>query len=398
MSNKKRVVVAFSGGLDTSFCVIWLKSQGYEVATITVDTGGFAPEELARIEKLSADLGTIKHCSIDGRQQVYDSFGAYIIKGNILRGGVYPLCVGSERMVQAAELVKYATALKADAVCHGSTGAGNDQVRFDVQIRCLNPKLEIIAPIRSLAISREDEVKFLKEHGFDFPSERKTYSINQGILGTTIGGGVLHDSWQSAPEEAYILTKGAQSVTRSTENIVIGFEAGLPTVLNGTKLDGCEILAQLNTLGGEFGIGRGVHVGDTTLGIKGRLAFEAPGATILIQAHRELEKLILTKLQLQTKEQLAQSYGALLHEGQWSNPVMRDFEAFIDSTQRLVSGEVRVKLAAAMCVVEGVRSPNSLMHAGAVYGEGSRLWSGVEAAGFCKIFGMQSILAGSREN
>ena len=390
------VVVAFSGGLDTSFCLAYLKDQGYQVHTVTVDGGGFKSEELADIARLANKLGARSHSVVNGTAEIYQNFASYIIKGNILRGQVYPLCVGAERVVQARALVESAKKLGANAVCHGCTGAGNDQVRFDVEIRCQHPTIQIIAPIRELKLSREDELKYLAERGVEFPKDRKTYSINQGILGTTIGGGSAHDSWSSIPEEAYVLTTAPAKAPRDPLELTLRFESGLPVAINNNNLPGLEILLELNKLGAKYGIGRGVHLGDTTLGIKGRLAFEAPGALIAITSHRELEKLVHTKWQSYIKEQAVQLYAMLLHEGLWANPALRDVEALIDSSQKFVSGEVRVALHPGRVQVEGIRSSFSLMNSAATYGEGSSLWSGQEAEGFCKLYGLQTVLANAR--
>jgi len=395
---KEKIALAYSGGLDTSFCIPFLKGQGYDVSTITVDTGGFSDEELAGIAQRARSLGATEHRQVDAREEVYRRFASYVIKGNLLRGNVYPLCVGVERGVQAEHLVRFAEELKAGAVAHGCTGAGNDQVRFDVSIRSLNGKLKIVAPIRDLGLSREAELSQLKEWGIDFPAKAKKYSINQGILGTTIGGGETHNSWSSIPEEAWVSTISAEKAPAVPQEIVISFEGGLPVALDGKAVPGFRALNELNVLAAKHGVGRGVHLGDTVLGIKGRIAFEAPGALTLIAAHRELEKLVLTKWQSMVKDQACQTYGMLLHEGQYFNPVMRDIEALIDSSQSLVSGEVRVRLHRAQLSVEGVRSPFSLMDARATYGEGAKLWDGAAANGFCLISGVQSMLAGGRLN
>lgn len=396
----QRVVLAYSGGLDTSFCIPYLKEQGYAVTTVTADTGGFSAEELAQLEQRANALGAERHVTIDLKEELYQRFVSYVIKGNVLRGQVYPLCVGAERGIQAEALVKVAKSIGASAVAHGCTGAGNDQVRFDVSIRSLASDLTILAPIRELALSREEEVRRLAAWGVSFPVEKKKYSINQGILGTTIGGGATHEAWQAIPEEAWVMTKGAIENPPPPEELVIEWDQGLPIALGGQRVAAAEshaLLVALNERAGRFGIGRGVHLGDTVLGIKGRIAFEAPGASVLIHAHRELEKLVLTKWQLIVKEQVSQTYGMLLHEGQYFNPVMRDMEALLDSSQRLVSGETRVRLAPGQAMVEGVRSRHSLMDARATYGEGARLWNGGHAEGFCLISGVQSMLAGARQ-
>ncbi|MCB0319694.1 MAG: argininosuccinate synthase [Bdellovibrionales bacterium] len=389
----KRVVLAYSGGLDTSFCVKYLQEQGYEVLTLTVDTGGFPPEELKKIESLAVELGSSEHRTLDSVDEVFDRFGSYLIKGNILRGGVYPLVVGAERVIQAEKVAEMAKEVGATAVAHGSTGAGNDQVRFDVAIATLAPHLEVITPIRSLQLSREQEINFLKEKGVDLPVARKTYSINQGIFGVTIGGGETHDSWAEVPNEPYIMTVSLADAPREAEEVVLRFERGLPVALNGQELSGRQVLDRLNTVGGKHGFGRGIHTGDTILGIKGRIAFEAPGMLSIIKAHQELEKLVLTKNQLEWKQTIGQFYGSYLHEAKWYDPVMRDWEAFLNSTQVRVSGEVKVRFHLGHCEILGARSEYSLLAVGSKYGEESALWTGAEAQGYSKIYGVGPALA-----
>lgn len=388
----KNAVVAFSGGLDTSFCVLYLRNQGYTVSTITVDGGGFSADEIAKIEDRSKALGAVSHRTVNGREEIYERFASYIIKGNILRGGVYPLCVGAERTVQAEHLAKFAIEIGAETVCHGCTGAGNDQVRFDVALRTINPGLKILAPIRELQLSRGAEISYLQEHGINVDASKKRYSINQGILGVTIGGGETHDSWSVPPNEAYLITRAIPDTPDEPLEIELAFERGLPVALNGKKLTGFEILIKLNELGGKHGVGRGMHLGDTILGIKGRIAFEAPGTVVLITAHRELEKLVLTKWQAYMKNMVSEFYGMRLHEGAWFEPSMRDCEALIDSSQTYVSGDVKISLFRASVFVTGCRSEYSLMTEQAMYGEESSLWTGRDAEGFCKIAGLQSVL------
>ncbi|MCI5065012.1 argininosuccinate synthase [bacterium] len=389
----KKVVLAYSGGLDTNYCVKYLQEEAYEVVAVTVNTGGFSPEELSDIQSLATSAGCAEYRLIDAIADVYQTFGAYVIKGNILRGGVYPLVVGAERVIQAEKIVQVAREVGAEAVAHGSTGAGNDQVRFDVTFQTLAPELKIIAPIRELRLSREEEVAYLKERGMDLPADRKTYSINQGIFGVTIGGGETHDPWQEVPESAYVSTQSIEKAPDERTECTITFEGGLPVSLNGETLPGEEILARLNTIGGEHGFGRGVHVGDTILGIKGRIAFEAPGMLSLIKAHHELEKIILSKNQLEWKQMISQMYGSYLHEARWYDPLMRDWEAFIDSTQQSVTGEARLVFYKGHCTVSGVRSSSSVLSSGSRYGEGSSLWDGAEAAGFSKVYGIGSALS-----
>ncbi len=389
----KQVVLAYSGGLDTSFCVVHLKEQGYEVITVTVDTGGFSPEELQRIEALSPKLGAKAHRTLDGRRALFDRYLRYLVYGNVLRGNLYPLSVSAERVCQAANVVAVAKELKADALAHGSTGAGNDQVRFDVVFRALAPELELITPIRSLGLSRAQEMQFLKEHGFEFPEKTAHYSINEGMWGTSVGGRETLDSWSQLPEAAF---PGGEMDTAKLRphKLTLRFEQGVPIAIDGKGLDPVALIAELNALGRRYGIGRGVHLGDTILGIKGRVGFEAPAAHLLIGTHRELEKLTLTGKQLFWKETLGNLYGQLLHEGHHFDPVSRDLEAFLESSQTHVTGEVQLTLYPRSFAVDGVRSPHSLMDAKvASYGEANRLWSGAEAAGFAKLYGVQQVLA-----
>ncbi len=390
----KKAVLAFSGGLDTSYCVFYLQEQGYEVVTVTVDTGGFTEEELTAIEARALDLGASTHHTLDGKQALYDRMVSTIIKGNILRGGVYPLSVGPERVIQAAQVVRIAREVGAEAVAHGSTGAGNDQVRFDVAVRTLAPELEIISPIRDQGMTRAEETTYLQAHGVPVDAETKAYSINQGMLGTTIGGKETKSSWGVPPDDIYPTVVPIDTAPDTPAELIIGFEAGLPVSLDGEALDGLALMAQLDDLGAQHGVGKAIHLGNTIMGIKGRIALEAPAPLILITAHRELEKLVLTKQQAFWKNHLADVYGNLLHEGQYFDPVMRDIEALIDSSQRHVTGEVQVKLHKGNVIVTGVRSPYSLLdQAVATYGEENVLWDGRDARGFCKIYGVQAMLA-----
>jgi len=390
---KKHVVLAFSGGLDTSFCVVHLKEQGYEVTTVTVNTGGFSPEELKRIEALSPKLGAKSHRTLDARSELFRRYLRYLVYGNVLRGNLYPLSVSAERVCQAVCVASVAGEVKADAIAHGSTGAGNDQVRFDVAFRALAPELELITPIRTLALSRAQEMQFLKEHGFEFPEKTAHYSVNEGMWGGSVGGRETLDSWSQLPEAAF--PGGEVSATAlKPRKLTLAFEQGVPSAVDGRNLDGVRLVAELNALGRSYGIGRGVHLGDTILGIKGRVGFEAPAAHLLIGAHRELEKLTLTGKQLFWKDTLGNLYGQLLHEGHFFDPLARDLEAFLASSQERVTGEVQLTLYPRSFAVDGVRSPHSLMDAKvASYGEANRLWTGAEAAGFAKLYGVQQILA-----
>ena len=392
----KKVILAFSGGLDTSFCAIYLREKlGFEVITVTVDTGGFSKDELKSIEQRAQSLGVKKHKTVDGKAFVYDRFISYIIKANALRGQSYPLSVGAERVAQAIEVSRAAIAEKADAVAHGSTGAGNDQIRFDVAFSVLVPDKQIIAPIRSLSYSREEEARWLKERGVDVETKIQDYSINEGLWGTTIGGKQTHDSWDFPPDSVFERTRDVEKVSEPEREVVIGFEKGLPIKLDGIKKGGIDIVTKLNEILGRYGIGRGVHVGDTIMGIKGRIVFEAPAPLVLISAHRELEKLVLSKQQRFWKDHLGQVYGDMLHEGLYFDPVMRDIEAMIDSSQEVVTGQTRVKLQKGNFLVKGTRSKHSLMKSElATYGEVQRLWDHRDAEGFSRIWGIPSKIYG----
>jgi argininosuccinate synthase len=390
----KKAVLAFSGGLDTTFCAVYLKEElGFDVVTVTVNTGGFSEEELKKIEGRAKSLGVLKHYSIDARKLVYDQFISYIIKGNSLRGNTYPLSVGAERVAQAMEVGRVARKEKADAVAHGSTGAGNDQIRFDVAFGVLVPELKIITPVRTLGWSREQEGEWLKQRGVSIAVETKEYSINEGLWGTTIGGKETHDSWEFPPDSVFRKTRNPDEAPALPAEITIGFEKGLPVSLDDKRMDGVELISRLNKLGGDYGVGRGVHIGDTILGIKGRIVFEAPAPIIIIAAHRELEKLVLSRQQRFWKDHLGQIYGDMLHEGLYFDPVMRDIEAFIDSSQASVTGIAKVKLHRGSFLVTGVKSENSLMRRDiATYGEVQHLWDSRDAEGFSKIYGIPSRL------
>ncbi|MGQ9614850.1 MAG: argininosuccinate synthase [Spirochaetota bacterium] len=390
----KKAVLAFSGGLDTTFCAVYLKEElGFDVVTVTVNTGGFSERDLKKIEGRAKSLGVLSHYSIDARKLVYDRFISYIIKGNSLRGNTYPLSVGAERVAQAMEVVRVARKEKADAVAHGSTGAGNDQIRFDVAFGVLIPELKIITPVRTLGWSREQEGEWLKERGVSVTVETKEYSINEGLWGTTIGGKETHDSWEFPPDSVFRKTKNPDETPALPAEITIGFKKGLPVSINDKNMDGVDLISRLNKIGGDYGVGRGVHIGDTILGIKGRIVFEAPAPIILIAAHRELEKLVLSRQQRFWKDHLGQVYGDMLHEGLYFDPLMRDIEAFIDSSQASVTGMVKVRLQRGCFLVTGVRSDYSLMRREiATYGEVQQLWDSRDAEGFSRIYGIPSRL------
>lgn len=389
----KKVILAFSGGLDTSFCVAYLIEQGYEVITLTVDTGGFDKQDIKQIEIQSKALGAEKHYFIDAKKNLFDRFVSYIIKGNILRGHIYPLCAGTERLLIAQKMVELAKKLKIQYLAHGSTGAGNDQIRFDVSLRVLGTDLTVLTPIRELSISREKEIEFLQKHGIVVSAETKSYSINKGLLGITIGGKETKGSWEFPPDDIF---PGISPIEKTPNNPIVftvNFNQGLPVAINGKKMDGVSIMSYLSKIGGEHGVGKNIHLGNTIIGIKGRVAFAAPAVMILINAHRELEKLVQTKWQSFWKESLSDFYGSLLHEALYSDPVMRDIETLIDSSQKHVTGEVRVKLFKGNIIIEGSKSPYSLMDSEiATYGEENKLWDGGDVAGFSKIYSMQSVL------
>ena len=393
MNTYPRTLLAFSGGLDTSFCVLWLREQGREIHTVTVDTGGFADAELTRIEKLARELGSKSHTTVNARDELFRDYLRFLLAGNVLRGGLYPLSVSAERVCQARKVVSHARQISAVALAHGSTGAGNDQVRFDVAFRTLAPDLEVLTPIRELALSRTEERAFLSARGFTFPEKLEEYSINEGMWGVSIGGKETHDSWQHLPDEAY--AAGKIDPALPARELTITFNKGVPSQVDGEeKKRPAAVIDVLNAIGRRYGIGRGIHLGDTILGIKGRVGFEAPAAHLLIRAHQELEKLVLTGKQLFWKEHLGNLYGTLLHEGQFFDPLARDLEAFLESSQQVVTGDVRLRISPGSFAVEGVRSTNSLMRSElASYGERTSLWSGPEAAAFAKIFGVPQMLA-----
>ncbi|HWN17796.1 MAG TPA: argininosuccinate synthase [Gemmatimonadales bacterium] len=389
------LALAFSGGLDTSYCVPRLAEAGWSVHTVYVNTGGASPSDREAIRRQAEQVGAVQHHEIDSRHQVYDRFVRFLVQGNVLRGEVYPLSVAAERTQQALSLVEAARRIGASAVAHGSTGAGNDQVRFDVALRVLAPDLQIVTPIRDEGIQREQAMAFLNARGLPVPAKAGAYSINRGLWGTTWGGGWTHDTWAGPPDELLEPPSGAPGPVE----IALGWKQGLPVELNGRALDGPDLIQQLGDLAESYGIGRGIHVGETALGIKGRVGFEAGAALLLISAHRELEKLVLTKWQTFWKDQLGRFYGDRLHEGQYFDPSLRDIEALITSSQARVTGETRVRLAAGRFHVVGTRSPHSMMDRSvATYGEENRLWTGDEARAFARVAAVPSLLAAKAAN
>lgn len=386
----KKIVLAFSGGLDTSFCVIYLKEElGYDVHSVVVNTGGFSSDELKEIEAKAYALGVTSHKTIDQTQAYYNDCVKYLIFGNVLKNATYPLSVSAERVCQATAIANYAKKIQATAVAHGSTGAGNDQVRFDMIFNILLPNCAIITPIRDLKLSREQEINYLAKHGVEINAEQAKYSINKGLWGTSVGGKETLTSNLYLPEEAW-----PTPVTKTTEELIeLVFDCGEPVALNGITMKPTEVIQQLQILAQPFGIGRDIHVGDTIIGIKGRVGFEAAAPLILVKAHHTLEKHTLTKWQLSWKEQLSAFYGNYLHEGQFHDPVMRDIEAFLANTQKNVSGKVWITLHPHRFTVLGIESKFDLMSNDfGSYGEMNTMWTGEDVKGFSKIFGNQVMI------
>lgn len=387
----KKVVLGFSGGLDTSYCVKYLTDEkGFEVHTITINTGGFEENELASLRNKALELGAKTHKNVDASQSYYDQTIRFLVYGNILKNGTYPLSVSAERMTQARSMAMHAVELKADAVAHGSTGAGNDQVRFDMTFHILCPDMEIITPIRDMQLSREQEIEYLRAKGVDMDFAKAEYSINKGIWGTSVGGKETLTSNEFLPEEAF-----PTQVTKSAaEKISLSFEKGeLRKVNEKSFAHPVEAIQHLQKIAGPFGIGRDVHVGDTIIGIKGRVGFEAAAPVIIIKAHHAIEKHVLTKWQLMWKDQLSNFYGNWLHEGQVLDPVMRDIEAFLESSQQQVTGEVFITLYPYRFQIQGIQSPHDLMNnTFGKYGEMNAGWTGDDVRGFSKIFANQSVI------
>jgi argininosuccinate synthase len=393
LAGAKPILLAFSGGLDTSFCVPWLMDvYKRQVITVTVDTGGIDAGAARSLEQRSAELGAVEHHLIDARAAYFDQVLKFLIMGNIRRGGLYPLCVGAERVLQAQTIAQMALTLKTTMVAHGCTAAGNDQVRFEVALRTLAPDLEIIAPVRDRAFKRPEQLKYLEEHKLPIPPFGAAYSVNRGLWGVTIGGKETLTSGGSIPDDAWVLSKEAFSNPKAPERHTIGFKAGIPVSLDGEVQSPVSIIERLEALAGPFGIGRGIHLGDTVIGTKGRVAFEAPAADVLLTAHRELEKLVLTGKQARLKDTVAQPYGDWVHEGQHLDPVCRDIEAFLTSSQVRVTGEVRVLFRPGSAFIEGVTSPYSLMAASkGVYGEAAGEWTPADALGYSKMLALTGI-------
>jgi len=389
MIETKKAVLAFSGGLDTTFCALYLRLElGYEVHALTVNTGGFSDEEIEKIKTHAQALGVASFKCVDSRENYYRDVIKYLIFGNILKNNTYPLSVSAERIVQAIATAKYANELGAKAVAHGSTGAGNDQVRFDMVFQIASPGVEIITPIRDLRLSREAEIEYLKKHKVEMNFEKAVYSINKGIWGTSVGGKETLISAGTLPESAYPTQLSAQG----SEKLTLQFEGGELKGINGEIFaDSVKAIQKLQEIASPYAIGRDIHVGDTIIGIKGRVGFEAAAPLIIIKAHHLLEKHTLTKWQLYWKDQMAAWYGNWLHEGQYFDPVMRDIEAFLSSTQQFVSGKVFVTLLPYRFELTGIDSEHDLMSAKfGSYGEMNKTWTGDDVKGFTKIFGNQT--------
>ena len=381
---KKRVVLAFSGGLDTSFCVKYLSEElGYEVYTAIANTGGFSEAELASIEERAYALGATKHATLDITEQYYDKSIKYMVYGNILRNGTYPISVSSERTFQAIAIIEYAKSVGAHCVAHGSTGAGNDQVRFDLTFQILAPEIEIITPTRDMTLTREYEINYLKDHGYVADFVKMEYSINKGLWGTSVGGKQTLHSEQTLPESAY----PSQVTATEPTTLKLTFAKGEISAVNGVEYaDKVAAIRAVEAIGSQYGIGRDMHIGDTIIGIKGRVGFEAAAPMLIIAAHKMLEKHTLTKWQQYWKDQIGTWYGMFLHEAQYLDPVMRDMEAFLESTQANVDGTVEITLRPYSYTLVGVTSDFDLMKTDfGEYGEVNKAWTADDVKGFTKI-------------
>jgi argininosuccinate synthase len=387
------ILLAYSGGLDTSFLVPWL-AQNHQrpVITVTVDTGGIDAAAAQTLRERSRALGAIGHHQVDARADYYEQVLRFLIMGNVRRGQLYPLCVGAERVMQAQTIARMARELKTGTIAHGCTAAGNDQVRFEVALRTLAPELTVLAPVRDRAFRRAEELEYLQQRNLPIPPFGAAYSINRGLWGVTIGGTETLTSSGSIPDGAWVLSRDAFTQPRAPERHTVSFDAGRPVALDGTRLDAVALIERLEALAAPFGIGRGIHLGDTIIGTKGRVAFEAPAAEALLTAHRELEKLVLTARQQRIKESVAAPYGDLVHEGQLLDPVCRDIEALLVCSQQRVTGEVHMLFRPGSLFIEGVESPYSLMTASkGVYGEAVGEWTPTDALGFSKIVALPGV-------
>lgn len=388
MAVKNIVVLAFSGGLDTSYCVKYLKhDRDFEVHSVAVNTGGFDAEEIKAIEQHALNLGVASHKTIDVVDEFYEKAVKYLVFGNILKNNTYPLSVSAERVFQAMAIAQYTNKIGAPYIAHGSTGAGNDQVRFDLVFNILAPGAEVITPIRDQQLSRQAEIDYLKSHGVEMNWEKAKYSINKGLWGTSVGGAETLTSKEALPESAY----PTQLSNKEETTLSLGFEKGEITSINGEQMTPIEAIIRLNKIGSAYAIGRDIHVGDTIIGIKGRVGFEAAAPLILIKAHHLLEKHVLTKWQQHWKEQLSGWYGMMMHEGQYLDPVMRNIEKFMEDTQGNVSGKVHLTLAPYQFQLTGIESDHDLMNPEfGNYGEMNSGWSGEDVKGFTKILANQT--------
>lgn len=385
----KKVCLAFSGGLDTSYCAIYLaKELGMEVHAVLANTGGFSDEELQNIESRAYALGVSSYKALDVTKDYYDHAIKYMVFGNVLKNNAYPISVSSERISQATAIAKYAKKIGADYLCHGSTGAGNDQVRFDMIFNIIAPKIEVLALVREKRLSRQEEIDYLRAHGVDFDFKKAEYSINQGLWGTSIGGKETLTSAKTLPEEAY----PSHAVESESKCVTLGFEKGEFTALDGVRYDNpIDAIKALEKIASRYAIGRDMHVGDTIIGIKGRVGFEAAAPMIIIKSHEMLEKHNLGENQIFWKKMLSEFYGNHLHRGQYFDPVMRDIEAMLDSSQRYITGDVFVELHPYRFVVIGVDSKHDLFNTSfGAYGETMSDWSSDDVKGFGKIFGYQN--------
>ena len=391
----KKLVLAYSGGLDTSYCLKTLSQEGYEVHAVSVNTGGFSDQEIVEQEQKAYAMGATTYRSINALQTFYDKIVQYLIYGNVLKNNTYPLSVSAERIVQAIEIIQYAKSIDAAYIAHGSTGAGNDQVRFDLIFQVLAPAIQIITPIRDQQLSREAEIAYLKSEGIEMSWEKAQYSINQGLWGTSVGGSETLTSDKALPSEAY----PSQLTATEPIRITLEFEQGELSGIDGVKGEPVTLIQQLQEIAKAYAIGRDIHVGDTIIGIKGRVGFEAAAPLIIIKAHHLLEKHTLSKWQQFQKEQLGSFYGMLLHEGNYLDAVMRDTEAFLKSSQKTVNGSVIVSLHPYRFELEGVQSPNDLMNASfGSYGEMNKGWTADDAKGFIKITANAHTIYGSVNN
>ncbi len=379
----KKVVIAYSGGLDTSYCAKYLsKEENFEVHAVSVNTGGFSEEEVKKIGENAQKIGAKTYKNIDAVSSFYQKVVKYLIFGNVLKNNTYPLSVSAERIVQAIEIVNYAKKIDAKYIAHGSTGAGNDQVRFDMIFQIIAPEIEIITPIRDKQLSRQEEIEYLKQNGVEMNWEKSKYSVNKGLWGTSVGGAETLTSEKPLPESAY----PSQLQEKEPKQISLTFIKGELSAVNGKENSPEKNIEILEKIASRYAIGRDIHVGDTIIGIKGRVGFEAAAALITIKAHHLLEKHTLSKWQLQHKDYLANWYGTHLHEGQYLEPVMRDLEAFLESSQKQVSGEVFVRLYPYRFTLDGIKSKNDLMNSNfGNYGEENKAWTGDDAKGFIKI-------------